>query len=208
MPEIDPLRHLAQVHQPFGKRLRIPTRADAFAIFAVADKTRPFRQDAAMQRAIFQDRLKGTFPARSWRFLKLFQHCLTRHLEMEHTVGQPRRIATDNRFPHRRHRVVQFDHDDPLRQVLKKCGQADDAAAGERLDQNARFAILAGDPAAEGRHKPRLPARIAKRAALWDRRDIDRVREHDLLPLHFIRAVIVVCRRAARTRDHDNVLTL
>ena len=70
--------------------------------------------------------------------------------------------------------AVQLHHQAAVHQPFHDGREGNDAAAGERLDEQFRPALDAFQPVADMRDQPCLAARIAQRAALRHRGDIDR----------------------------------
>lgn len=69
--------------------------------------------------------------------------------------------------------VETLDKRDVFGESFSGDSQADNAAARERLDELGRARPTGGQPLANARHKPGLPAGIAKRAALRHARNVD-----------------------------------
>src|SRR5437588_8384204 len=166
-PEIQPGNNEGQVSYSSRQRLRIPPRPDSFAVFAVVYEPRPFREDAAVERAISQNRLKRDFPRGFSRSLNLREDGFPCHVEVQNSLRKPFAVAVHNRLPHCRHLFVKLHHQNAVNEIFKQCSEADNPAARKWLNQICRLGRQAFYPAPKIWDKPSLSARIAKQTSLW-----------------------------------------
>ena len=99
--------------------------------------TRTFRQNSAMRRSVFQNRLKCKFAIGTleiWQIL-LWQIQVTRS-KVNNAFCKPFRIAPKNCFPNSRNLFVELNHDNLVRKLFKSGGETDDSATSKRLNKN------------------------------------------------------------------------
>src|SRR5437868_108572 len=94
-----------------------------------------------------------------------------RQIETNNALGKPRAIAIfDKHCPDGGDLLIKLNHRHVIGEVFGSDREADDAAAGERLNE---FMHRLLEPLTNAWHEPCLAAGIAKRAALRHRCHID-----------------------------------